>query len=112
MSEAISSTHVRNLDENGANISNGRCHIAKILAVNTTGAAAFIQVFNAAVASVTLGTTRPLFVIPLAATTGFEFLDFNEPGLYFDTRCSAFSTTTAEGSTGSADGVFLQAFVN
>ena len=112
MSQAISGTHARNLNDTGQNISNGVCHIAKILALNTSGAAAFVQVFDSPAASVTLGTTRPLFVIALAATTGFEFLDFNEPGLYFTSRFSAFSTTSAEGNTGSGAGVFLQGFIN
>ena len=84
----------------------------KFILVNNQGATAFIQIFDLAAASVTLGTTRPLIQIPLAATTGFVELDFSFPGLLFTTRCSIFSTTTTEGSTGSADGVFAQATIN
>ena len=112
MSQGITSVHVRNLDDNGANVSNGVCHIAKILVVNTTAAAAFIQVFDRPVSAVTIGTTVPMFVIPVVATSGFQFIDFNEPGLYFTNRCSMFSTTAAEGATGSDDGVFVQCWVN
>lgn len=104
------STHVRNLDETVVNVSAGACHVTDIVAANTTGAAAFVQVFDLAAADVTLGTTRPLFVIALAATTGWQHLSFSE-GVVFDTRFSAASTTAAEGSTGSADGVFVQAWV-
>lgn len=100
----------RNLSEVGQNFSNGTATVGKLIFVNTTGAAAFIQIFDAAAASVTIGTTRPLFSLPLAATTGYVELHFDYPGYNFSTRLSVFSTTTAEGSTGSASGVFGQGF--
>jgi hypothetical protein len=109
--QPVGATHIRNLDENGANVTAGRATVGKIYAANTSGAAAFVQIFDRAVADVVLGTTVPRYVFPLAATTGHFELNFDYPGEFFETRLSAFSTTTAEGNTGSADGVFLQAWV-
>ena len=117
MAQPFQSTHFRNLNDTGQNVSNGRCHIVKFIVTNSIAAAtAFVQIFNVAAASVTLGTTVPLFVIhvPAASATvgGTVEIGFELPGLLFETRCSVFGTTTAEGSTGTADGLFLQAFVN
>lgn len=112
MSSPVRSTHFQNLAGTVTNITNGRCEIVEITAVNTSGAVAFIQIFDLAAADVVLGTTVPMFVIPVAATSGFEVVYFGVNGWYVETRLSAASTTTAEGSTGSASGVFLQAFVN
>ena len=108
----IATSHFRNLNDTGQNISNGICNILKFVVVNTTAATAFVQIFNAAAANVVLGTTVPMFVIVVPITTGVVDMEFDSPGLYITTRCSAFSTTTAEGSTGSASGVFLQAAIN
>lgn len=110
MAEPISPTHYRNINDSGVNISNGEVAISHLVCVNTSGAAAFLQFFNLAAANVTLGTTRPLFVIPVAATTGVRSIQFSPP-LRLDTRLSVFSTTTAEGLTGSAAGVSAQAWV-
>ena len=103
-------THLRNLNDTGQNVTAGIARITHIHAINTSGATAFVQVFDLAVASVTLGTTRPLISIPLAATTGIQSISFS-PAIGFMTRVSVFSTTTVEGSTGSADGVYLQAWI-
>lgn len=111
MAEPIQGTHFRNLNDTGQNISNGEVAISHLIAYNTSGATAYIQLFNAAAANVTLGTTRPLFTVALPATTGWKDIQFSPP-LRFPTRLSAFSTTTPEGLTGSAAGVFLQVMVN
>lgn len=112
MASPVSTTHLRNLDETGQNVSNGGCHVKKLVLTNSSAAVAWVQIFDLAAADVTLGTTRPLVSIPLAATSGFADLDFELAGWFFATRFSVFSTTTQEGSTGSADGVMLQAWIN
>lgn len=109
--DAIRSTHFQGLNDTGQNICLVRCGIGKLSAYNTSGATAFLQFFDALAANVVLGTTKPLFVIVLVANVGYENVDFYPPTV-FSTACSVFSTTTAEGSTGSAAGVFAQAWVN
>lgn len=58
----------------------------------------YIQVFNVASGSVTLGTTTPLLSIPIgpSATGGFAMPN---PGMNFSTAISVAATTTATGST-------------
>lgn len=69
--------------------------------INTTAAVAYIQVFDvAAVGDVTLGTTTPRFVIPLAANGVYHFA-MKKP-IPFSTGIVVFSTTTTTGSTGAA----------
>lgn len=106
----IQAGHFRNLDET-AQGPQYRVGVGKIICYNTQGATAFIQFHDRLSPNVTLGTTIPMFAILLPATTGFVEIDFSPP-LMFDTACTMYSTTSAEGNTGSADGVFLQLFVN
>ena len=110
MAEPAAPTHFRNLSDTGQNISNGIISISHLICVNISGAAAFLQFFDRAAADVALGTTRPLFVIPVPSTTGVRSIALVPPML-INTRLSVFSTTTAEGLTGSGAGVFLQALV-
>lgn len=109
MAANLQSTHIRNLKDTVVNVSNGECWVAHIHVVNASGAVAWVQIFDAAAANVTLNTTRPMFSIPLAATSGVESISFSPP-IKFNTRFSAASTTTPDGGTGSADGVFMQAW--
>lgn len=111
MSQVLQSTHFRNLNATGQNLSNGTCRVGKVIATNTSAAVAFVQIFNAAAADVTLGTTRPKYQIFLPSSTGYVDLSW-EPHDWFETRMSVFSTTTTEGSTGSADGVNIQVWVD
>ena len=106
----VTNVLLRNLNATGQNVTAGENHILKFYAINVSGSAAFVQLFDLAAGSVTLGTTIPLISMPVAATAGSAELPFDFPGLHFQIRCSAFATTTADGSTGSASGVFLQAF--
>lgn len=81
-------------------------------AANMTASVAYLQVFNLAPASVTLGTTAPLMVFPvptLGDTNGAGFsVELGAAGTLFDTALTVAMTTTATGATAVADnGVFL-----
>ena len=73
---------------------------------NTQGAAAYIQIFNVATGSVTLGTTTPDLEILVAATSQKEVILPNL-GVPFTTAISIASTTGSKGSTGSSNGVHV-----
>lgn len=113
MASPITSTIFQGLNDTGQNISNGVCNIRKLVGLNTSGAAAFIQFFDLPAANVTLGTTVPMHVMVLAATTGQSTIDFggSELGWRIERRLSAFATTTATGNTGSSSTVYLTAWV-
>lgn len=80
-----------------------------VTVVNTSGATAFVQIFNVAVASVTLGTTTPDFEVQCAngATCSATLPTM---GQAMSNAISAASTTAEGGGTGSASGVqvFIQ----
>lgn len=65
---------------------------------NTNASEAYVQIFNIAAASVTLGTSTPTLSIPIAATSTGGFA-LSNVGLQFNTAMSAAVTTTATGST-------------
>lgn len=109
MAHPLSTIHVRNLNATVVNVSNGACFVAHINVTNSSAAVAWVQIFDVAAADVTLGTTRPLFQFAVAATSGLESVSFSPP-IKFNTRFSVASTTASEGSSGSADGVMLQAW--
>lgn len=68
---------------------------------NVAGADTFVQCFNAAaLGDVTLGTTTPDYVIPVAAN-GIKGKSLSKP-LIFTSGLCIFSTTTTAGSTGAA----------
>lgn len=71
--------------------------------LNTTAAAAFLQVFFKPAASVTLGTTAPDYVVHLGANES-QTINFPSEGLGLaaGTGISIAGTTTATGSTGAA----------
>lgn len=76
---------------------------------NGTGATAFLQLFNVATGSVTLGTTVPdlQFVCP---TLTYCFAPIPSTiGTDFATAISVASTTAVSGASGSASGVYLYA---
>lgn len=105
-------THLRNLNDTGQNVTAGKAHVKKIIATNSSAAIAYLQFFDAAAANVVLGTTVPRWIVPIAATGGYADVEWFDMGDQYDTRASVFSTTTPEGLTGSASGVFLQAWIN
>jgi hypothetical protein len=65
---------------------------------NPNNAISYIQVFNVASASVTLGSTSPTFVITVPAN-GWEDFEPVLPGIAFSTAITLAATTTASGST-------------
>jgi hypothetical protein len=65
---------------------------------NTTAAVAYVQIFNVAAASVTLGTTTPTLSIGMPAGSGVT-VNFDK-GVAFSTAISFACTTTRTGSTG------------
>lgn len=72
---------------------------------NTTAAAAYLQVFDLASASVTLGTTTPRFALGIPAS-GSIFVEFEKPML-FTVGFVVAGTTTATGATGAALNVVI-----
>ena len=68
--------------------------------LNTTVAVAYVQVFNVASGSVTLGTTAPTFVLGIPASGGATFN--NDIGIAMGTAISVAATTTRNGSTTAA----------
>jgi hypothetical protein len=77
--------------------------------LNTTAAIAYMQVFNLASASVTVGTTVPDYVVPIPAngTTGAGNNILGEIGLAHSVGCTVACTTTRGGSTGAACDVII-----
>lgn len=74
---------------------------------NPNTSTVFIQFFDAATGSVTLGTTAPKFSLALPSNTNaFVGLDTNFPiGITFSTAISAAATTTAAGSVAPSTGL-------
>ena len=70
-----------------------------------TAAIAYVQVFNVASGSVTLGTTAPTFVLGLPANGGATFN--NDIGIVMGTAITIAATTTNNGSTTAACQVAL-----
>jgi hypothetical protein len=98
------------LDETKVAADAGAVGIYAIAAFNTTAAPLFLQLFNVASGSVTVGTTKPTnqFVIPGNADSdgaGFT-LSFPIP-LYYDTALTVACTTNSEGSTAPGAGACI-----
>lgn len=66
--------------------------------LNTTAAIAYVQVFNVAQGSVTVGTTAPTYVLGIPASGGAVFS--NDLGIAHGTAITIACTTTRSGSTG------------
>lgn len=71
---------------------------------NNQGAAAWIQIFDLATGSVTLGTTNPDWELLVPANSSKDLIVTNQ-GVPFGTAISIASTTAEKGNTGSAAGV-------
>ena len=117
MTDLAGAAHFRNLNSTGINVTNGISRITKLEVTNSIvpAATAFVQFFDVAVSAVVLGTTRPAVVAHIPAATasvpGMAVLNFVGDPWTIRTRLSAFGTTTAEGNTGVASGIFLAAWV-
>ena len=70
---------------------------------NTTGAIAYLQVFDLAATNVSLGSTVPKFFLGVNAGTSMQIF-FPKP-IKMTTGFSIASTTTSTGSTGAIQGV-------
>lgn len=71
---------------------------------NPESAVTFVHFYNTAAASVTVGTTNPLFTIPVPATSAAN-LSFPYPVGFSNAGWSIAATTTAGGNTAPATGV-------
>jgi len=76
------------------------CYVSAVHGINTTGAAAYLQLFDkATIAEVSLGTTVPTFVLSMA-TGASATQEFTGPNfLKFENGICAASTTTSTGSS-------------
>jgi hypothetical protein len=82
-------------------VQTGRCAITGAMAVNTTGQAAYVQLFNAAaVSEVVLGTTRPDWAFTVAGNGVASDSGFPGDGVVFDRGLVIASTTANGGATG------------
>lgn len=75
---------------------------------NSNTAAAYVQVFNLASASITLGTTAPTFSLGLPGGGGSNIC--TDEGIAFSTAITIAVTTTRTGSTGPASTVDYNIF--
>jgi len=90
-------------------VANSTARLFGLYAINTQAStAAFVQVFDALVANITLGTTIPDQQLFVAGTSTASIM-LPMAGLYFTNGIAVQSTTTAGGNTGSASGVTVYA---
>jgi hypothetical protein len=80
-----------------------------LLIESTIAAAAYVQVFDALTAGVTLGTTTPDIEIPVVGVTNPVFVPVSipQPGALLSTGITIASTTASKGSSTSASGVHV-----
>lgn len=101
-SDNLDQIEFENLTTTVTNVSAGasRLYMVTIVSPAAAAAAAFVQVFNVAAASVTLGTTAPrlALVCPAEETTSYLVFPGNSDNM-FGTRISVAATTTPGGST-------------
>ena len=77
------------------------CELTALKYINEDSAVRFLQVFDAAaIADVTLGTTRQIYIL-VAGANGSD--DYFGSGLKFDKGIVVAPTTTGTGSTAAAD---------
>ena len=84
----------------------GECTVVAVHAINTTAAAAYVQLFDAKLATdVTVGTTIPKWVV--ASPSSAVSADHGIPahGIKFDKGVIVASTTTPVNSTGATQHV-------
>jgi len=85
----------------------GRTHLHKIIVENPNSATAYVQIFDALAADVTVGTTTPDYVIPVLGNSGT--VDDYIPSLRFKTGVTYACTTTPTGNTDPTTGLVLSA---
>lgn len=104
--------HSADLDETEEQVKGSAGQIYFIHAMNLSAAVKYLQVFNATAASVTVGTTPPDMVFPIATqgdTNGAGFVLSVPNGIAFGTAITLAATTTATGGTGAGTN---EVFVN
>ena len=77
---------------------------------NPNATVAYVQLFDAAVASVTLGTTTPKLTLPVPATSALVLPQSAEGKAAFYTAISTAATTTPTGSTAPGTGLVTNLF--
>ena len=87
-----------------ATVTIGETTLMGLSIVNNQAAVIFVQLFNALVANVTLGTTVPDYEFSVAASTSVV-VALPACGIRFGLGITAGSTTTEKGATPSAAGV-------
>lgn len=75
---------------------------------NPSAATAYIQVWNVAIGSITVGTTAPTWTIPLPAGASANVM--SERGVTHSTEINIAATTTATGSTAPATAAVVSLF--
>lgn len=106
---AVSVSYQKALTGTVKNISGAQASLLYAIYVkNTTAATAYLQVFDAAAADVTLNNTTPVLSLGMQANE-VQHIELSKP-LKFGTRISAAGTTTIDGNTGAAvDAMFFYA---
>lgn len=89
-----------------ATLSVGKVTLAGLSIVNNQAAVIFVQLFDALLANVTLGTTVPDYEFSVAASTSVV-VPIATNGVLFRTGIVVGSTTTEKGATPSAAGVII-----
>lgn len=69
--------------------------IFRLVAQNVSGVQAYVQLFDALAANVTLGTTMPATICPISPGDNEDVVE----GIRFGTAISAAATTTPTGTT-------------
>lgn len=88
-----------------ATVTIGEGNLMGVQVLNNQGAAAFIQLFDALIANVTLGSTNPDWEFSVPANTTTAFNPLPACGLKLRVGLVAGSATAEKGGTGSAAGV-------
>lgn len=83
----------------------GEGNLIGIQVLNNQGAATFVQLFDALLANVTLGSTNPDWEFSVPANTTTAFNPLPGPGLKFRTGIVVGAATAEKGGTPSAAGV-------
>jgi len=101
-SGGLSIYYDHDLDETAVAVKAGAGNLYAIHVINTTDAPLYLQLFNVAQGSVTVGTTAPdlQFVVPGNADSDGAGFTFSVPqGIEFDTAITAACSTDSEGSS-------------
>lgn len=94
-------------DNTAQTLKAGKTYLHKIIVENPNGAKAYVQLFDALAADVTVGTTVPDYVVPVLAGAGT--VDDYIPGILFTKGVTYACTTTPTGSTDPTTGLVLSA---